>query len=70
MRHIALFLFSSLVLGGCGVEVASTAAVSGVSKAEEARQAQQTMDNTRQRINAATEALQQRAAEGEKAADR
>lgn len=70
MRHIVLFLLSSLVLGGCGVEVAGTAAVSGVSKAEEARQAQQNLENVKQKLNAATDAMQQRANEAETAADR
>ncbi len=70
MRHIALFLVSSLALGGCGVEVAGTAAVSGVGKAEEARQAQQSLENVKQKLNSATDAMQQRANEAEKAAER
>jgi len=70
MRHTIAILIGALALGGCSAEVASTAAVSGVNKAEEARQAQQTLNATKQKINAATEAMQQRAAEDAKAADR
>lgn len=70
MRRIAFFVFSSIVLAGCGLEVAGTAAIGGVSKAEEARQAQKTLENVKLKINAATEATQQQAAEGEKAAER
>jgi F0F1-type ATP synthase membrane subunit b/b' len=41
------------------VELAGTAAVSGVSRAQEARQAQQTLKQFEQRLDAANRAAQQ-----------
>lgn len=70
MRQTALFLITGFMLSGCGLEVAGTAAVSGVNRAEEARQAQKNLENVKQKLNTATDAMQQRAAEGERAADR
>jgi outer membrane biogenesis lipoprotein LolB len=65
--HRYLAIVVSFMLSGCGVEVAGTAAVSGVNKAQEARQAQQDMQRFQQKLDAATQALQQRQAETEKA---
>ncbi len=70
MRNTALILIAGLTLNGCGLEVAGTAAIGGVTKAEEARQAQKTLESVKLKINAAAEATQQQASEGEKAAER
>lgn len=40
----------ALALSGCGLESAGTAAVAGKTKAEEARQGQQTVKDTKARI--------------------
>jgi hypothetical protein len=53
-------------MAGCGAEVASTAAVSGAARAQEARQAQQNMERLQQKLDTATQAGQERAAEAEK----
>jgi len=56
----------ALFISGCGIEVASTAAVSGVAKAQEAKQAQQTMDQVKNKLDAATQARQQQTNEAER----
>ncbi len=65
--HRILVTTLALCMCGCGAEVASTAAVSGVAKAQEARQAQQTVEQFKQKLDAATQTGQERAAEAEKA---
>jgi PBP1b-binding outer membrane lipoprotein LpoB len=64
--HRILVITLALSMSGCGVEVASTAAVSGAAKAKEARQAQQTMEQLKQKLDTATQAGQDRAVETEK----
>jgi len=64
-RYLAVAV--SLVLSGCGVEVAGTAAVSGVAKAQEAKQAQQNLERFQQKLDAATQAGQQRLTDADKA---
>lgn len=64
--HRILVITLALSMSGCGVEVASTAAVSGVAKAQEAKQAQQTMEQFKQKLDTATQAGQDRAVEAEK----
>ena len=56
-----------LVLAGCGVEVAGTAAVVGAAKVKEVEQAQKQQEQVRQRLDAAAELDRQRrkAAEGQ-----
>jgi len=63
-----LFSITSLAffLGGCGTEVAGTAAVSGTTKAQEAKQAQQNVERVRQKLDAANQTGQERQAEAEK----
>ena len=57
-----------LLLCGCGVEVAGTAAVSGATKAQEAKQAQQNLERIQQKLDAATQTGQQRLTDADKAA--
>ena len=64
--HRILVTTLALFIAGCGAEVASTAAVSGAAKAQEARQAQQNMERFQQKLDAATQAGQERATEAEK----
>jgi PBP1b-binding outer membrane lipoprotein LpoB len=66
--HRALVTILAFFLSGCGAEVASTAAVSGVAKAQEARQAQQTKEQFQKKLDAAMQATQQQAHEAEKGA--
>ena len=56
-----------LVLAGCGVEVAGTAAVVGAAKVKEVEQAQKQQEQVRQRLDTAAELERQRlkAAEGQ-----
>ena len=64
--HRILVTTLALIVGGCGAEVASTAAVSGAARAQEAKQAQQNMERFQQKLDSATQAGQERAAEAEK----
>jgi PBP1b-binding outer membrane lipoprotein LpoB len=64
-RYLAVAV--SLVLSGCGVEVAGTAAVSAVGKAQEAKQAQQDLERIQQKLDAAAQSGQQRLTDAEKA---
>jgi len=64
--HRILLITLALSMSGCSVDVASTAAVNGVAKAQEAKQAQQTMQQFRQKLDTATQAGQERAVEAEK----
>jgi len=56
----------ALFIGGCGAEVASTAAVSGAAKAQEARQAQQDKERLQQKLDGAAQAAQERAGDAER----
>lgn len=64
--HRYLILLLGFLMGGCSVEVASTAATSAANKAQEAKQAQQTLERVQQQLDAAALAAQQRSAEAEK----
>jgi hypothetical protein len=64
--HRLLLTVLAFCIGGCGAEVASTAASGGVSKAQEVRQAQQNLERAQQKLDAATRVGQERAAEAEK----
>jgi len=64
--HRILLTALAFCIGGCGAEVASTAASSGVSKAQEARQAQQNLERFQKKLDTATQAGQERVAETEK----
>jgi hypothetical protein len=63
-----LIVAASILFSGCGVEVASTAAINGVSKAQEAQQAQKTLDQVQRQVDAANQAGLQRLTDAEKAA--
>ena len=56
-----LLLGSVFILAGCGVEVASTAATSAAVKKQEVDAAQQTKAMAQEKIDRATQAIQQRA---------
>ena len=64
--HRILVTTLALFIAGCGAEVASTAAVSGAAKAQEAKQVQQNMERLQKKLDTATQAGQERAAETEK----
>ena len=61
---LGLVAAGTLVFGGCGLaETGASAAVGGVSKAEEVKQAKETEARVQQQIDAATrQAAQQRSA--------
>ncbi len=59
MSHTTTILLVLSLLAGCGVDVASTAAVSGMNRAQEAQQAAQTQEQFRQKLDAALQAGQQ-----------
>lgn len=65
--YIATFLL--LLLTGCGLDVASSAAVGAASKAEEIKQAEKTKEQVQQRLDAASQAAQQQLQAAEKAAN-
>jgi PBP1b-binding outer membrane lipoprotein LpoB len=67
--HRTLVTVLALFISGCGAEVVSTAAVSGAAKAQEAKQAQQTMEQFQKKLDAATQAAQQKTNEADKATD-
>jgi uncharacterized protein YpuA (DUF1002 family) len=66
--HRYLIVAISLLFSGCGVEVAGTAAISGVSKAQEAQQAQKSLGQVQQQLDAASQAGQKRLTDVDKAA--
>lgn len=65
--HRTLTLLLAFVLTGCGVEVAGTAAVTGAAQVQDARQAKQTMEQVRQRLDAANQTAQQQLEDADKA---
>jgi hypothetical protein len=65
-RHLIIVFM--LTLTGCGAEVASTAAVSAVNRAQEVRSAAPIAEQTRQRLDAAQQAAQLARDNAEKAA--
>ena len=56
-----LVLVATAALAGCGVETATTAATAAEIKKQELEQGQKTMQQTRQKIDAAMQQVQQRA---------
>lgn len=62
-----LISFLTLLLPGCGAEVAGTAAVSGAAQAQEAQQAKQTVERVQQRLDAANQTARQQLDAAEKA---
>ena len=53
--------FCAALLTGCGAEVATTAATGAAIKKQEIEAAQQTKEMAQKKIDAATQAIQQRA---------
>lgn len=66
MQRYTVMVFA-LLLNGCGVELAGTAAVSGVGKAQEAKQAVQDLQRFQQKLDAANQASQQQRDAAERA---
>jgi hypothetical protein len=64
MRKRFLAPFLLLAVAGCGAETAGTAATSAAIKKQELEQGRQSMDRAQEKINAAVQAQQQRAADG------
>jgi hypothetical protein len=54
------FLLLPLLLTACGADVASTAATTAALKATEAKQAQKTKENVQKKLDAATQAAEER----------
>jgi hypothetical protein len=65
--HRTLVTVLALIVCGCSAEVASTAAVNATLKAQEAKQAQQTMDQVQKKLDAVAQTAQQQTNEVEKA---
>ena len=57
-----LVIAATVVLAGCGVETATTAATVGSIKKQELQQGQKTMQHAQQKIDAAAQQMQQRPA--------
>jgi len=60
-----LVIAATAALAGCGVETASTAATAASIKKQELEQGQKTMQQAQQKIDAAMQQTQQRAASNE-----
>lgn len=61
-----LVLVATAALAGCGVETATTAATAAAIKKQELEQGQKTMQQARQKVDAAMQQVQQRAADSDK----
>lgn len=64
-----LFLLVMALLSACGADTATTAATAAALRKQEAEQGKKTVDQFRQRTNAAVEQLRQRAETEREAAD-
>ena len=62
-------LYLLLVLCGCGLDVASSAATGAATKAEEIKQAEKTTAQIQQRLDTANQAAERQRQEMEKAAN-
>ena len=56
-----LVIVATAALAGCGVETATTAATAAAIKKQELEQGQKTMQQARQKVDAAMQQVQQRA---------
>lgn len=61
VMKLLLVILCLVLLAGCGVEVATTAATSAAIKKQEVEAAQQTKAMAQKKIDEATQAMQQRA---------
>lgn len=68
MRHYSV-IYLILLLSGCGLDVAGSAATGAATKAEELKQAEKTKEQFQQRLDAANQAALQQRQEMEKAAN-
>jgi NifU-like protein involved in Fe-S cluster formation len=68
MRRLSA-LALSLLLTGCGADVATTAATEATFKAKEVEQARKTKEQVVQKLDAANQEAQQRLEQADKAAD-
>lgn len=66
-QYTAIYLL--LLLSGCGLDVATSAATGAATKAEEIKQAEKTKELVQQRLEAASQAAQKQREEMEKAAN-
>lgn len=55
-----LALAAAVALSGCGLDVASSAATTAAARKQEIQEAQKTMQQTQQKIDAAMQQVQQR----------
>ena len=66
MRRLTV-VFTIVMLAGCGVETATTAATGAAIKKQEIEQGQKTQEQMRQKVEQATQQMEQRAEkDGEK----
>lgn len=63
----AIWVLTLVVLAGCGIETAGTAATVAAAKKQEAEQAQATMTKVQRDLDAANQQMAQRAAQAEEA---
>ena len=61
-----LVIVATATLAGCGVETATTAATAASIKKQELEQGKNTMQQSRQKIDAAVQQMQQRTADADK----
>lgn len=62
-----IWVLTLVVLAGCGIETAGTAAAVAAAKKQEAEQAQATMTKVQRDLDAANQQIAQRAAQAEEA---
>jgi hypothetical protein len=62
-----IWVLTLVVLAGCGIETAGTAATVAAAKKQEAEQAQATMTKVQRDLDAANQQMAQRAAQAEEA---
>ena len=65
MKTVLVIAAATVALTGCGVETASTAATAAAIKKQELQEGQKTMQRAQQKIDAATQQMQQRAGSSE-----
>ena len=61
-----LAIAATAALAGCGVETVGTAATGAAIKKQEIEQGQKTMQQSQQKVEAAVQQMQQRAADADK----
>ncbi len=61
MKQVPFVFAVALLLVGCGSDTMTAAATAAALKKQEIEQGRQTMDRTREKINAATDLMQQKA---------